>query len=939
MNNNFWNSLFDHYSDHGYWWHTRPVNGSYRSDFINGGARNDHIHGNGGNDTLVGNAGRDTLEGGSGNDRLAGGAGADRIDGGWGFDSAVYSGDFGNYKVVRIGHDFIVWDLREGRPDGIDLVRNTEALKFADYTLFLDGRNNAPYGVLDLASTDADAALLIEGAQLVSNDVDFERNSLKVTAVTSVSGGGTAVLVDGNIAFDPGTDFLHLGQGETGTAVLEYTVSDGRGGVGSALVFVTVHGVGEEGVSANPDLAATDEDNAVSVDVLANDSGAGDLHLDTAAITGGLGSVSIIGNQVVYDPGAAYQHLAVGTAAGVDIAYAMSNGSGATDTSTLSVLVAGVNDSPSAAADAAATSEDEAVLVDVLANDTDVDITDVTHVAAAAITDGLGNVSVSANLVVYDPGTAYQFLGAGETATVQIAYTVADNHGASTDSTASVTVTGFNDAPVALADSATTLEDAPVSGNVLGNDSDAESDALSVLAASFDTAHGSVVISDGGGFVYTPQTNFSGNDSFDYTVSDGNGGSTVGTVNVAVEAVADAPTLQPPVAEVLYAGFESVLAPWDAIGTVATATGHALPNGGGTVLPTEGAQLARMTSQNQTDPMVSSFLGLPVGALDALNPGVTGNAFVGSAMKTSVSLSAGETFSFDWQFATTDQPPGFSNDFAFFSVDTPDPLTGTVAFELADTILVGPRGNTGWQHLTFTADTTGVYTFGVGVFNARDGSINSFLLLDDVRSTGPGANGDEDSVIPLAITAALADTDGSESLSIAIAGLGDATLNAGVDLGGGNWLLSAADLEGLALTPALDNHADLDLTVTAIATEGSNGSQATTTTSFTVVVNPVNDDPVANPDSFVFAQNTTLDVGGPGVLGNDTDVDLDLLAATLETGPEHGSLTFNADGSFSYAPEAGYLGEDAFSYIASDGAGGTAIGHVSLTIGEIVPLT
>ena len=57
----------------------------------------------------------------------------------------------------------------------------------------------------------------------------------------------------------------------------------------------------------------------------------------------------------------------------------------------------------------------------------------------------------------------------------------------------------------------------------------------------------------------------------------------------------------------------------------------------------------------------------------------------------------------------------------------------------------------------------------------------------------------------------------------------------------------------------------------------------------------------------------------PGVLANDTDVDGATLTAVLVTGPAHGTLALNADGSFTYTPAANFNGADSFTYRANDG--------------------
>jgi len=94
--------------------------------------------------------------------------------------------------------------------------------------------------------------------------------------------------------------------------------------------------------------------------------------------------------------------------------------------------------------------------------------------------------------------------------------------------------------PIANDDVATTDEDTPITIDVLSNDTDPDGDALSVTAAT-DPAHGTTLVNGDGTITYTPDTNYNGTDTFDYTVSDGNGGTDNGTVNVTINAVNDAP--------------------------------------------------------------------------------------------------------------------------------------------------------------------------------------------------------------------------------------------------------------------------------------------------------------------------------------------------------------------------------------------------------------
>src|SRR5204863_460194 len=85
-------------------------------------------------------------------------------------------------------------------------------------------------------------------------------------------------------------------------------------------------------------------------------------------------------------------------------------------------------------------------------------------------------------------------------------------------------------------------------------------------------------------------------------------------------------------------------------------------------------------------------------------------------------------------------------------------------------------------------------------------------------------------------------------------------------------------------------------------------------------------------DSYTTAEDAALTITAPGVLGNDSDIDNDPLTATLVSGPAHGSLTLNADGSFTYTPDANYNGADSFTYTANDGTANSNVATVSLTL-------
>jgi VCBS repeat-containing protein len=103
-----------------------------------------------------------------------------------------------------------------------------------------------------------------------------------------------------------------------------------------------------------------------------------------------------------------------------------------------------------------------------------------------------------------------------------------------------------------------------------------------------------------------------------------------------------------------------------------------------------------------------------------------------------------------------------------------------------------------------------------------------------------------------------------------------------------------------------------------------------------LTINPVNDAPAATADSYMTDEDNALTVPATGVLANDGDVDGDALAAVVVDQPAHGTVSLNANGSFTYTPTAGFNGEDFFTYKATDPSNAaSAVTQVSLTVNAI----
>jgi VCBS repeat-containing protein len=98
----------------------------------------------------------------------------------------------------------------------------------------------------------------------------------------------------------------------------------------------------------------------------------------------------------------------------------------------------------------------------------------------------------------------------------------------------------------------------------------------------------------------------------------------------------------------------------------------------------------------------------------------------------------------------------------------------------------------------------------------------------------------------------------------------------------------------------------------------------------------INNPPVAADDaSYSVNEDNTLTVAAPGVLGNDSDPDGDTLTAVLVSGPSHGTLTLNSDGSFTYTPAENFFGTDSFTYQAYDGVAYSNVATVTITVSSV----
>ena len=281
---------------------------------------------------------------------------------------------------------------------------------------------------------------------------------------------------------------------------------------------------------ANADSYPTDEDVPLAIDapgVLGNDTGAN----LTASVDTNPGN-----GWFTFSPDGSFTYTPSANWSGTDsFTYHASDGHLNSAIVTVTITVNPVNDAPDAVDDSVTTDEDMPVTFDVAANDTDVDNN--LDPASVTVTSGPSNAIVNHGdgTMTYTPAPD---VNGGDSFT----YDICDLGGLCDTATVTIIINPVNDAPVALDDSAETVEDTPVTIDVLANDTDVDGDGLTVDSVAQGSG-GVAAVNNATSVTYTPNANFNGTDLFTYTVSDGQGGSATASVTVTIAAVNDPPVL------------------------------------------------------------------------------------------------------------------------------------------------------------------------------------------------------------------------------------------------------------------------------------------------------------------------------------------------------------------------------------------------------------
>lgn len=749
--------------------------------------------------------------------------------------------------------------------------------------------NVAPVAQDDEVATNINQPIIIN---VLANDTDADGDNLALTSIQQPA-NGTAVIVDGQIRYTPN-------QGFSGTDTIRYTITDGNNHIISATATVLVVGNTNNGLTAQNDSVTTQSGQAVTINALGNDSVTDGNVLSITGITQpSNGTAVIINGEVLYTPNQGFT--------GTDtLTYTITDGNNNTQTATISIVVtSGVNVAPVVQNDDVSTAINQAVTINAVANDSDADGDTLSVIAITQPTNG--SASIIGGQIVYTPNQGFSGVDT-------LTYTVTDGNNHTETATVVITVSGnvpVNVEPVAQDDVAATQVNQPVTVNVVGNDSDADGDVL-IITSITQPANGTASIVNGQ-IVYTPNQNFTGEDTLTYTITDSN--NHIQTATLVVTVAGDVATNVEPIAQddavattvgqavsINVTGNDS-----DADGDTLNITSITQPSNGTATI--ENGQVVYVPARGFTGTDTLTYTitdGNNHIQTATISVTVTGNSTVNVepvAQNDSITTTANQAITINVVANDSDA------DGDTLSVTrVTQPSNGSASIVNGQVVYVPAQGFVGIDTLTYTI---------------TDGNNHTETATVVVTVRGNGTT----NASPVAQNDAVATTV-NQTVTVNVVGNdsdadGDVlTITRITQPANGN----ASIVNGQIVYTPTQGFTGTD-TLTYTITDGNNHTETATVV---VTVNgggATNTGPVAQDDTVATTVNQPITIE---VVANDSDADGDALAVTNVSQPSNGSATIS-NGQIVYTPTQGFIGTDILTYTVSDGVH-TEIATVVVTV-------
>ncbi|HYO76659.1 MAG TPA: Ig-like domain-containing protein, partial [Thermoanaerobaculia bacterium] len=783
--------------------------------------------------------------------------------------------------------------------------------------------SQAPVATNDSYAVRQGKTLVIDAPGVLENDTDAEGNDLSAVLVAPSVHGTVALAADGSFVYS--SDGTLAGDG------FDYKASDG--GSESNAARVTINVTPNAAPVAQNDTYATSRGGTLTVPapgVIANDGDPdGDpLSSATVATSPARGAVTLAA-----DGSFTYTHNG-STEPSDTFTYTVSDGLTPSVPASVTINVSASNAPPVAVDDVFHVLNGGTLDVTapgLFSNDLDSDTpqSQWTTTVIAAAAHGVLTVGT---------GGAFTYVHDGSGASDTFTYRVSDGAAQSNVATVTIVVGATNAPPLALADSYTTNEDTTLTvqaPGVLQNDSDPEGVTLTATVVA-NPSSGTLALNPSGAFVYTPNANANGTDTFTYRVSDGSLFSSVVTVTIAVNAVNDAPVTSNDAYTVAEGGTLTIAAAGvlandsDIDNATLTVSTAAEPLAGTLTLNANGSfTYVHDGSESSSDTFKYSLSDGTASRLGTVTIDVTpvNDDPIATADSKSTSEDTPVTFAISELLANDSAGDG----------ETTQTITFTTAVNAVNGALLVNGGN-----VTFTPapNFNGTATFGYTIVDngttgaAADPRTASALVTIIVTPANDAPSFTSTAItaaleeVPYAYAIAAADVDTADALTITATGLPA-------------WLTLTDNGNRTATLTGTPSNAHVgSYPITLTVTDGTANAAQT----FTLIVANVNDAPVAAADAAALTEDAATTVAIGNVLANDTDVDTgDTLTATpVAASGTYGNLTIAANGAFSYtidntraavqALANGATQTDVFNYVVLDGNGGTATAALTVTI-------
>jgi uncharacterized delta-60 repeat protein len=671
--------------------------------------------------------------------------------------------------------------------------------------------------------------------------------------------------------------------------------------------------------------------------VLSNDTDADGDPMTAALVT------NVVHGSLTFNSNGTFTYTPDTNFNGTDIfTYSVSDGKSISITNgTVTLNVEAVNDVPTAANNSYTTPEDTGLtplqvnaVGGLLGNDFDADGNTLT-----AILNGAGPSHGSLTLNAdgsfnYDPENNWS-------GTDTFQYHAFDSTADSNVATVTINVGAVNDAPTAIADAYSIIQNGTLTVPAIGDPfngvlfNDTDPDTGDILTAVKDTnpAHGTLNFHGDGSFEYVPATGYYGPDSFIYHVSDGQLDSAVVTVTIDVVQTNQPPTAA---ADGTYSGTEDTVLTQAAPGVLSNDTDDGLPSPLTAVVYTNPSYGSVTLNAN------GSFTYTPNSNFNGTDT-FQYRAYDGYHYSTPVTVTLSLNPVNDAPIATADSFITHENIDPFsdsVAINDYDPESDSMTFTLVDDISSGQgtltfNANGSFDYSPVAVPASPGYYDTSFTYNVTDGLLTSSTVTATIRVYRVNA----DPVITEgAATSITMSEDGSPipfSLMLNAADSNDDPINWSIATSASHGTASVASGAGtskeVSYTPA-ENYNGSD-SFEVKTDDGYGGADYITVN---VTIQPVNDAPIADDDVYATDEDTTLIIlPADGVLKNDTDPENDSLTATRDSSPASGTLDFHDDGTFSYEPAANYTGPVTFTYHATDGELDSDIVTVTINVGAV----